>query len=247
MRKRKYLICAVVGVIGALTFSGIASATPTGQTLETTLRPMKQDRKIFGGVSLHNIIATTFDNFATSQSPRQTVFTIDPNVKFVNGNIPACQLSQIQGKFDAAARAACPQSITGGGTVEVNGGAIKGVVTFFSGGPRTIYVQTDIGPGATTLTIIGQITGKLLTFSNIPNTPGLVLTKFDTTFNKRKTGKMTVKVAGKRKRLPTFYVMARCKAKNRTWSTSETTTFYSGETLSASSSGKCKVKGAKKK
>jgi hypothetical protein len=247
MRDRKYLIGALVGVIGALAFSGIASATPTGQTLQTTLSPAKQDKKIFGGVSLHNIIATTFDNFATSQSPRQTVFTIDPNVKFVNGNIPACPLSSIQGKFTAQAQAACPQSITGGGTVEVNGGAIKGTVTFFSGGPNTIYVQTDIGPGATTLTIIGQITGKILTFSNIPNTPGLVLTKFDTTFNKRKTGKMTVKVGGKRKRLPTFYVMARCKAKNRTWSTRETTTFYSGETLSASSSGKCKVKGANKK
>jgi hypothetical protein len=228
MRNRSYLIGALVGVIGALAFSGIASATPTGQTLQTTLSPTKQDKKIFGGVSLHNIIATTFDNFATSQSPRQTVFTIDPNVKFVNGNIPACQLSQIQGKFTAQAQAACPQSITGGGTVEVNGGAIKGNVTFFSGGPKTIYVQTDIGPGATTLTIIGTATGKTLTFSNIPNTPGLVLTKFDTTFNKRKTGKKL------------WYVMARCKKKK--WSTTETTSFYSGETLSASSSQKCKKK-----
>jgi hypothetical protein len=52
------------------------------------------------------------------------------------------------------------------------------------------------------------------------------LTKFDTTFNKRKTGAKT------------FYVMARCK-KNK-WSTTETTSFYSGETLSASSTGKCK-------
>jgi hypothetical protein len=235
MRNRKYLIGALVGVIGALALSGVASAAPLSQTLETTLRPAKQDKKKFGGVSLHNIISTTIDNPATTQSPRQTVFTIDPNVKFVNGNIPVCPLSAIQGKFDAQARAACPQSITGQGTVEVNNGAIRGVVTFFSGGPNTIYVQTDVGPGATTLTIIGQIQGKTLTFSNIPNTPGLVLTKFDTTFNKRKTGKRT------------FYVMARCKSKKRTWSTTETTTFYSGEVLSASSSGKCKVKGAKKK
>jgi hypothetical protein len=232
MRNRKYLIGALAGVIGALAFSGVASATPTGQTLQTTLSPAKQSAKQFGGVSLHNIIATTFDNFATSQSPKQTVFTIDPNVKFVNGNIPACALSSIQGKFTAQAQQACPQSITGGGTVKVNGGAVGGTVTFFSGGPSTIYVQTDIGPGATSLTIIGQIQGKTLTFSNIPNTPGLVLTEFDTTFNKRKTGKKT------------FYVMARCKKKK--WSTTETTTFYSGETLSASSSMKCKQKKAKK-
>jgi hypothetical protein len=235
MRRRKYLIGAVVGVIGALAFSGVAKAAVLGQTLQTTLSPTKQDKKIFGGVSLHNIIGTTIDNPATTQSPRQTVFTIDPNVKFVNGNIPACPLSSIQGKFTAQAQAACPQSITGGGSVEVNNGAVKGTVTFFSGGPNTIYVQTDVGPGATSLTIIGTITGKILTFTNIPNTPGLILTKFDTTFNKRKTGKKS------------FYVMARCKSKKRTWSTTETTTFYSGEVFSASSSGKCKVKAAKKK
>jgi hypothetical protein len=59
-----------------------------------------------------------------------------------------------------------------------------------------------------------------------------VLSTFDTTFNKRKTGKKT------------YYVMARCKKGK--WSTTETTNFYSGETLSASSQGKCKVKGGKK-
>ena len=232
MRNRKYLIGALVGVIGVFAFAGTASAVPTAQTLQTTLAPAKQDKKVFGGVSLHNIIGTTFDNFATSQSPKTTTFTIDPNVKFVNGNIPPCALSSIQGKFTAQAQAACPQSITGSGTVQVNGGAIGGNVTFFSGGPTTIYVQTDIGPGATTLTIIGSIQGKLLVFSNIPNTPGLVLSKFDTTFNKRKTGKKS------------YYVMARCKKGK--WATSESTNFYSGETLSASSSMKCKAKKKKK-
>ena len=232
MRNRKYLIGALVGVIGVFAFSGTASAVPTAQTLQTTLAPAKQDKKQFGGVSLHNIIGTTFDNFATSQSPKTTTFTIDPNVKFVNGNIPPCALSSIQGKFTAQAQAACPQSITGSGTGQVNGGAIGGNVTFFSGGPTTIYVQTDIGPGATTLTIIGSIQGKLLVFSNIPNTPGLVLSKFDTTFNKRKTGKKS------------YYVMARCKKGK--WATSESTNFYSGETLSASSSMKCKAKKKKK-
>ncbi len=234
MRKRKYLIGALTGVIGALALSGVANAAVTGQSLQTTLSPAKQDKKVFGGVSLHNIISTTITDPATTQSPKQTVFTIDPNVKFVAGNIPACPLSAIQGKFDAQARAACPQSITGQGTVEVNNGAIKGNVTFFSGGPSTIYVQTDIGPGATTLTIIGQIQGKILTFSNIPNTPGLVLTKFDTTFNKRKTGKKT------------WYVMARCKKGK--WKTSETTTFYSGEVFTAAAPPeKCKAKKSKKK
>jgi hypothetical protein len=229
MRTRKYLIGTLLGAIGALVVAAPAFAgSAQSQTLQTTLTPSKQSAKAFGGVSLHNIISTTYDNFVGSHSPRQTVFTIDPNVKFVNGNIPACQLSQIQGKFDAQARAACPQSITGQGTVQVNGGAIGGLVTFFSGGPSTIYVQTDIGPGATSLTIIGTIQGKLLTFSNIPDTVGLDLTKFDTTFNKRKTGKKS------------FYVMARCKKGK--WKTSETTTFYDGKVLTASSQMKCKAK-----
>jgi hypothetical protein len=228
MRNRKYLIGALVGVIGALTFSSVASAAPTSQTLQTTLSPKKQSVKAFGGVSLHNIISTNFDNFATSQSPRQTVFTIDPNVKFVPGNIPVCPLSQVQNKPDAAARAACPRSITGQGSVEVNGGALRGTVTFFRGtGSSDIIVHTVVA-GALVLDITGNISGKTLTFTNIPNTPGNVLSKFDTTFNKRKTGKKT------------FYVMARCKKKR--WSTTERTTFYSGETLSASSSQRCKKK-----
>jgi hypothetical protein len=233
MRNRRYLIGALVGVVGALAISGVANAAPTGQTLAEQLTPAKQSAKTFGGVSLFTDLRTTLDNPATTQSPRQTVFTIPKDVKFTAGNIPACPLTAIQGKFDAQARAACPQSITGQGNVEVNNGAVKGNVTFFSGGPTTIYVQTDIGPGATTLTIIGTIQGQILTFSNIPNTPGLVLTRFVTTFNKRKTGKKS------------FYVSARCKKGK--WATTETTTFYSGEVFSATATQKCKAKGGKKK
>jgi hypothetical protein len=230
MRTRKYLLGALVGVIGALVVSAPAFAgSAQSQTLETTLSPKKQDKKKFGGVSLHNIIATTYDTFVGSPSPQQTVFTIDPNVKFVGGNIPVCALAQIANKPDAQARAACPQSITGQGSVEVNGGALRGTVTFFRGAhPQDIYVHTDVNNGSVILDIIGNIQGKTLAFTNIPNTPGIDLTKFDTTFNKRKTGKKT------------FYVMARCKKKK--WKTNETTTFYDGKVLSASSSQKCKQK-----
>jgi hypothetical protein len=229
MRKRKYLIGALVGVIGALTFSSVASAAPTAERLQTTLSPKKQSAKVFGGVSLHNIISHEYDNFATSQSPRQTVFSIPPDVKFTPGNIPVCPVSSVQNKPDAAARAACPQSITGQGSVTVNGGALRGTVTFFRGtGSSDIIVHTVVG-GALVLDILGDISGRSLTFTNIPNTPGNVLSTFDTTFNKRKTGKKT------------FYVMARC-GKKKKWSTTETTSFYSGESLSASSTQRCQVK-----
>jgi hypothetical protein len=234
-RRKRCLVAALLGVIGAFTVTSVASAVPLSQSLFVHVSPSKGDKKKFSGASQHTIISTVYDNFSTSQSPRQTVFTIPPAVKFVNGNIPACPLSAIQGKFTAQAQAACPQSITGGGSVEVNGGAIGGTVTFFSGGPNTIYVQTDIGPSATSLTIIGTLAGKTLTFSNIPNTPGLVLTKFDTTFNKRKSGKKT------------FYFMGRCPNPKKMNSTTETTTFYSGEVLSATAGQKCKQTKPKKK
>jgi hypothetical protein len=232
--RKGVVVVALLGAIATLALTSTASAVPTGQSLVTIGTPNKGDKKKFSGISLHTIISTTYDNFSTSQSPRTTTFTIPKDLKYVNGNVPACPLSSIQGKFTAAAQQACPQSITGGGSVEVNGGLIGGTVTFFSGGPNTIYVQTDIGPGATTLTIIGTLAPGSLAFTNIPNTPGLVLTKFDTTFNKRKTGKKT------------WYVMARCRTGKL--STTETTTFYSGETLSASAGQKCKqIKSKKKK
>src|SRR5262245_10838529 len=235
VRRKRCLVAALLGVIGALSLTSVASAVPLSQSLFVQVLPAKGDKKVFRGATQHTIISTVYDNFATSQSPRQTVFTIPPAVKFVNGNIPACPLSSIQGKFTAAAQQSCAQSITGGGQVEVNGGAIGGTVTFFTGGPKTIYVQTDVGPGATSLTIIGTLAGKTLTFNNIPNTPGLVLTKFDTTFNKRKSGKKT------------FYFMARCPNPKKLNSTTETTTFYSGEVLIATACQQGKQTKPKKK
>jgi hypothetical protein len=235
MRKRKYLIGVILGALGALTFASVASAGPVSQSLSTTLSPAKQSKKTFGGVSLHNDIATTFSGF--DSPPSKTVFTIPPDVKFTAGNIPVCPLASVQNKPDATARAACPQSITGQGTVQAQGalGTLNGTVTFFRGDSaqgQDIIVHTVVG-GALILDILGRIQGNILTFTNLPNTGSQVLTDFNTTFNKRKTGKKS------------FYVMARCKKKK--WSTTETTTFYSGTnpngpTLSASSSQKCKQK-----
>lgn len=237
MRNRTLMIGAVAGVVAALSLSAsLAAAAPTSQTLQATVSPSKLSKKTFGGVSLHAVIGTTFDNFTTpGTGPRQTVFTIDPNIKFTNGNVPTCQLSQIQGKFTAQAQAACPHSIVGSGSVQVNDGAptaVGGTATIFGGGPNTMYVQTDIGPGATSLTIIGALGGKNLVFSNLPNTPGLLLTNFDVSFKKRNVGK--------KKGVAQFYVSARCKKGK--WANSEFTSFYSGQTLSASSTQKCKGK-----
>jgi hypothetical protein len=232
MRNRKYLIGALVAVIGTLAFSSIASARPIAHSLQAKATPAKQDKKKFGGASLNLIIASQYDSFASSQSPRQLVIGLDRNMKLVNGNVPACQQSQIANKPTAQAQAACPQSIVGTGTVSVNGGALSGVVTLFGGGPTTLWAQVDVANGAVVLTLNGAISGRTLTISGIPNTPGTILDSTNITLNKRKTGKKT------------FYLMARCKSKK--WTVTESTSWYSGETMSASSTQKCKQKKAKK-
>jgi hypothetical protein len=234
--RSKYLIGLAAGVAGALALSGVASAAaPTSQNLQVTFSPTKQDKKRFGGVSAHISLATTYPDFINSPSPQQTVFTLDPNVKFVNGNLPPCPLSSIQGRPSAVARSACPGSITGQGIVQANNGLISGVATLFTGGPNLIYVHSDLGAGALIIPITGTISGRTVTFSGIPNTPGTSLTLFDVTFNKTRTSS---------KRKGNFYVMARCKKKS--WNISETTTFYNGQSLSASSTQRCKGTGGKK-
>ena len=62
MRKRKYLIGALLSVIGALVVSGTASAAVTGQTLTmTTSTPPKQEKKAFGPVgSFTTVVDTTY-------------------------------------------------------------------------------------------------------------------------------------------------------------------------------------------
>jgi hypothetical protein len=226
MRNRKFLIGAVVGLVAALAFSSIASARPLSHTVRAKASPAKQDNKRFGGASINLTFATTYDSFATSQSPRQLAITLDRNMKLVNGNVPACQQSQIANKPTAAARAACPRSIVGQGAVRVNGGALTGVVTMFSGGPKTLWAQVDVSNGAVILTLNGAISGRTLTITGIPNTPGTILDQTQVNLNKRKTGKNT------------FYVMARCPTKK--WTIRESTSWYSGETMSATSTQKCK-------
>jgi hypothetical protein len=225
MRNRKYLIGTLLGVVGALAFSGIASAAPTGHSVQAKVTPAKQDNKRFGGASLNFNIRSTYDAFATSQSPRQLVISLDRNMKLALGGVPACQQSQIANRPTAQARAACPRSIVGQGGVTVNGGVLTGQVTLFGGGAKLLYAQVDVSGGAVILTLPGAISGRTLTISGIPNTPGTILDSTNATINKRKTGK-------------TFVFSARCPTKK--WTLRESTSWYSGETLSGSATQKCK-------
>ena len=144
---------------------------------------------------MHNIIATQYSDFNGSPAAKETKFTLDKQLKFVNGNLPACPLATLNAATTTAAvQSACGGSIVGSGTNEVNNKT--GVFTqpnpvlLVSGGPTTLYVWTRIA-NALTLVLNGQYAAgpNTLDVTGLPNTPGTDLTLFDTTQTKVKTGK----------------------------------------------------------
>jgi len=239
MRKRKYLIGALLSVVGALVVSGSASAAVTGQTYTVTTSPTKQQKKVFGPVgSFKNVVDTAYSGGFTPNAT-QTVLTFTKDIKFTPGNLPQCNLSAISTVPQSTSDAQCASSKVGTGSATINGGALTGVVAAYngtkSGANPTIGLHTDVFVGgvysfSTTLTGVLNTGANTLTVS-IPPT-GTSITHFETTITKRKTGKKS------------FYVMARCKKKK--WTNSETTTFNNGQQLSASTTQKCKQKPAKK-
>jgi hypothetical protein len=241
MRKRKYLIGALLSVIGALVVSGSASAAVTGQTYSVTTLPAKQQKKVFGPVgSFKNVVDTNYTGGFTPLGT-QTVLTFSKDIKFTPGNIPQCNLSTISTVPQATADATCGPSKVGTGAATINGGLLTGVVAAYngtpSGGSPTIGLHTDIYQNGNYTGLSTTLTGVLNTAANtltvaIPPT-GTAITHFETTITKKKSGKKT------------FYIMARCKKKK--WVNSETTTFNDGSSTSATSIQKCKQKKSKKK
>jgi hypothetical protein len=238
MRKRKYLIGATLGVLGALVVSGTAMAgQPTTQKLTVSFSPKKQDKKKFGGVSVRLITDTAYDNFAASPSSSEALFTFPKDLKLgINGNLPPCTQTTLQSSASTAAvQAACGGSIVGQGSALVNAGqapfTAPNPVLVVSGGRNVLYVWVSI-QGGTTVVLNGQITSRTLLVTGLPNVPGVDLTLFDVTLNKKKTSKST------------FYAMARCSGKKK-WTTSENVKFHNGQQLSASSTQKCAQKKSK--
>jgi hypothetical protein len=233
MRKRKYLIGALLGVIGSVVLSGTASANVTGQSVSSILKPTKAPKKTFVAMkSMKTTVDTNYDG-VFSPNANQTIVNFSRDVRFTPGNIRDCNLSSISTVPEASAQAACGASRIGTGSATINGGALTGKVAAYngvpSGGRPTIGLHTDIFVGgvysfSTTLTGVLNTSNNSLTVS-IPPT-GTSITHFETTITKKKSGKKS------------FYVMARCKKKK--WATSETTFFTGGPTLSASSVQRCK-------
>jgi hypothetical protein len=230
MRKRKFLIGASLGVLGAMLFASNAFAgAPTGQTLTTTSSPSKNIKNTPG--TIHNIIATTYSDFNASPAAKETKFTLGKGMTLGNGNAPACPQPTLQAATSTTAvQSQCGSSVVGTGTATVNNGTglFPGTqpVLLVKGGPTTLYVWVRIN-NALTLVLNGQYAKgpNTLDVTGLPNTPGTDLTNFDTTFIK----------AGKQS-----YVKLSCpKGK---WSGGETTTFYNGQSFTATAQQKCKAK-----
>jgi hypothetical protein len=243
MRKRKFLIGAVLGVTASLVFAGVASAAVLTQTFSSLASKTKQDKKVRGPVGqFRTDVDTTYDA-AFTPAGRQTVLTFDRAFKFDPGNLDDCNPASILAQGAAGARATCSGAQVGEGSATLGStptGAqtLPGVVSAFngvpSGGRPVILLHVDV-TGITTKPILtGTLNGTVLTV-DIPPSP-TVITHFDTTINQVK-----VKKANKKKGKPArYYVSAKCNDGN--WDHSETTTFTDGSTKSASFSQKCKKK-----
>jgi hypothetical protein len=232
---RALVLCAVALSVAALAWAPTAaSAAATGVTLTASASPTTQSAVDRGGVNLDLGFSASYDNFATSQSLREAVFHLDDDFAFDATGLTTCPLPSIQGKFHDQAVAACPNSIVGSGTVEVNGGAITGVVDAFHGGGTLVYLQVDVGPGDVNLTLIGTLGastrggdfGTQLDLTNIPNTPGLVFTQFDLSFPNQEPSPGH------------HYVSARCEA-DQVWDFASDFEFYDSSTFMASTTTPC--------
>jgi hypothetical protein len=237
MRKRKYLIGALLGAVGALALYGTASATVTSETFSAIATPKKQDNKVRGGIKFNVIVERSYTSGSdVTPSPSKNVLVFSRDFKITPGNLPQCNLASITGKDTAGARAACGGSIVGQGSAiqqTASGAKLNGVVTAFngarSGGNPTIYLHVDFGPTVPTKPILtGTFSGTTLTV-NVPFVPGTTLVHFDTLINKKKTGSKS------------FYAAARC-GKKKKWTHTNTTTFSDGSTKFESFTQKCKQK-----
>jgi hypothetical protein len=257
----KYAMGIIAGLVGALALSSVASAEVTSLSIGSQWTPAKQDKKNRGPAKVfiesNEAHAGAFKGqpgcevgneglgcFAFPPTV-QSLITFPKDVAVEPGNLPECSRASLQGKSTAAAMAACPRSIVGGGNSvgkSLDGGTLTGVITAFngvpSGGNPSLYLHLDIAGVATKPILNGVVRGNTLLLQ-IPPVPGMVSEHFDTTLNPIVTGKKKNKKTGKVKK--TFLISIRC-SKSRTWTTTETITYETGKTLTDSASQKCKQK-----
>ena len=253
MRKRKFLIGAVLGVTASLAVSGIASAAVIDQTYSSVAAKTKQDKKVRGNIgSFTTIVDTTYGGGTLAPSAtcapanqtgctffppaNQTVLDFDNAFKLgIQGKgklkLARCNVADITGKDQAGAVAECGDAQVGQGSSiisQINGQQLNGIVSAFngapSGGANTIYLHVDIIGSTTSPILTGTLNGTVLTVQ-VPVTPGTVIDYFDTTINKVKVAK-----ADKKRGIPAqYYLMAKCN--DGSWDHTEQTFFTNGQVI----------------
>jgi hypothetical protein len=266
MRKRKYVIGVIAGLVASLAVSGIAQGADS-QTLTVTVGASKQQKNIRGPADI-NVTVDTKETYPVNpaQTAQQTVLTFDGDFDLGNtANYPTCNPATLAGLTTDQAKAACPGSQVGAGDSTLCsvllgcGTTATGVVTAFngvpSGGNPQIVLHNRIGPPINQTTVLpGVLTGNTLTVQ-VPDTAATQfhLTHFFTGVPILKTGTGVAASAAKKKKkkkkkkaAPIYYITAKCS--DGTWTTSETTTFRSGgPTLSATANTPCTQAPSKKK
>jgi len=245
MRKRNYVIAAVLGVIGSMALSGVASAAPGGtHPVTITGAPPKQQKKTPGGISISAFVDEQFSGGSLAPAPTcqpanqtgctffppaiRSVFNFDNAWTFRTGNLAKnpCQLSQISTQGAAAARTTCAKTLVGTGNAvirTITGGFIFAQVSAFVGGPTLVYIHIDVTTQANKPVLSGSLTngGHTLdvALQPVPGTViddiGLNVTKKVVVPKNKKTGKPAK-----------YFVSAKCN--DKVWQHSQQTTFQGG-------------------
>jgi hypothetical protein len=219
MLKRRILPVALAAALSLAT-AGAAQAALTGQTLDVTAAPIKQDKKKRGGGSITVTIDTQY-SFPTpaGQTAETTFVDFDRDFVFNPGKKAACNPTALVGTTTEIAKNVCGGAMIGSGDATLcsfaagcaGGGLVGAVVTGFNGpkqnGQPTLLLHTKTNTAAPPSILNGVVGnsplggpyGKRLTVS-VPDTSatGLTLTHFRMFVPKQVTNKK--RVADKKKR-----------------------------------------------
>jgi hypothetical protein len=229
-------LSAATALGAVLVIAQAAAANVGGQTVSGSANPASQHASASSPASLDLSMTETYDD-SFSPSLQNAVFHLDNDFTFDTTGFTQCQQAAIQFKFHAAAVAACPNSVVGSGTFQVNDGAVQGIIDIFSGGPPggtpLLYLNFDVGPSATSFVVPanfgpssrGGDFGTQMAVGTFPNTPGLGFTRMDLHFpNPASAG--------------SHLVNARCQADQR-WDLAADFSYYMGAVGAASGSSSC--------
>jgi hypothetical protein len=244
---RKHLIW-VLALAVAVAAVGVTSAIgANSQTIKGTIAPAKQKKRTFGKASI-NVVTTTNDTDGTVSPATRAQIFFDDDIKFDTRGVARCAKAKVDGnKTTAAAKAACPRSVVGGGKASV---AIAGnpnapaaaVVTAFNGVPQggkpVILLHSYSEATGLAPVLVGVLKGtggdfgKVLDVTIPPLPFGSAITSFQTKVQK------STRFRGK----TVNYVSARCKDGNRRWNFKGTFTYDGSPSKTATSSQRCTVK-----